>query len=146
LISIFSPFTGAGTLAPGAFGENLTLAGVDITGAVIGERWSIGSVVLEVCSPRQPCRTFAGFWGVPDLIKRFTVAGRTGAYLRVLQTGSLAAGDRVEIVHRPAHGLTVGDSFRAITGDVTLLPRLLEAPEFPEEGHRMARRRLGLPA
>src|SRR5690242_91850 len=58
-------------LPPGRFGENLTTVGVSITDAVIGEQWAIGTALLEVSCPRIPCRVFAGFWGVPDLIKRF---------------------------------------------------------------------------
>ncbi|MGI8666790.1 MAG: MOSC domain-containing protein [Jatrophihabitans sp.] len=118
-------------LGPGAFGENLTLRGIDITGAVIGERWQIGSVVLQVSVPRIPCSTFAGFWQVDRLVKRFTEAGRPGSYLRVLVEGELSAGDPVQVLERPAHGLTVAETFRALTGDRSLAPKLLTAPELP---------------
>ena len=52
-------------------------------------------------SPRIPCRTLAGFWEVPDMIRRFTQAGRPGAYLRIVTEGDIGAGDRIEVVHRP---------------------------------------------
>ena len=68
---------------PGNVGENLTTAGVDCSQAVIGERWRVGDAVLRVTGPRTPCRVFAGFLDVPDLIKRFFAAGRPGAYLAV---------------------------------------------------------------
>src|SRR4051794_36474600 len=84
-------------LRPGAFGENLTTRGVDVTGAVIGERWRIGSTILQVSAPRIPCSTFAAFWGVDRLIKRFIDAGRPGAYLRVLTEGELSAGDPITV-------------------------------------------------
>ncbi|MEY4693506.1 MAG: hypothetical protein RL437_786, partial [Actinomycetota bacterium] len=58
----------------GAFGENLTTEGIDVNGALIGERWRIGKVLLEVSEPRIPCRVFAGFWDRPTLIKDFTAA------------------------------------------------------------------------
>ncbi|MEP6598492.1 MAG: MOSC domain-containing protein [Actinomycetota bacterium] len=125
---------------PGSFGENLSTCELEVTGAVIGERWSIGSAVLEVSCPRIPCRTLAGFWNIPDMIKRFTSVGRPGAYLRILTEGDVGAGDVVDVVHRPAHGVTIGETFRALTGDRTLAHRLLEAPELPEEAHRSARR------
>ena len=116
---------------PGQFGENLTTQGLDQTGAVIGERWAIGSAVLQVSSPRIPCRTLAGFWEVPDMIRRFTQAGRPGAYLRIVTEGDIGPGDRIEVVHRPSHGVTLGETFRALTGDRRLAHRLLEAPELP---------------
>lgn len=119
------------TLAPGAFGENLTTLGVDVTGAVIGEQWAVGSAVLEVSCPRIPCATFQGFWGVPQLVKRFTEHGAPGAYLRVRTEGELGEGDEVRIVHRPEHGVTLGEMFRALTGDHELLPRLLDVPDLP---------------
>lgn len=131
-------------LRPGMFGENLTTSGLDVTGASIGERWRIGTVLVEVTSPRIPCRTFAGFWDVRDLIKRFTARGWPGAYLRVIEEGELAAGDPIEVVHRPEHGVTIGVAFRARTTEPDLLPRLLDAPELPEPWQRHVRKRLGV--
>src|SRR5918994_157148 len=116
-------------IGPGRFGENLSTEGLDLTGAVIGERWSVGTAVLEVTSPRIPCMTFTGFWDVPDLIKRFTAHGASGAYLRVIRDGDVGAGDPVEVVSRPAHGVTIGETFRALTGESALLPRLLDAEQ-----------------
>ena len=115
----------------GAFGENLTVVALNLTGAVIGERWAVGSTLLEVREPRTPCWKLASFWQVPDLVKRFTLAARPGAYLGVVQPGDVAAGDEIRIVHRPAHGVTVGEVFRARTLERDLVPRLLEAAELP---------------
>ncbi|KKJ99154.1 MOSC domain-containing protein [Micromonospora sp. HK10] len=131
-------------LRPGAFGENLTTYAVDVTGAVIGERWAVGSALLEVTKPRTPCATFAGFWGMPDLIKRFTARAAPGAYLRVLQEGAVGAGDPVEVVDRPAHGVTIGQVFRATTLEPDLLPALLDVPELPAALQEKVRRRLGV--
>ncbi|GAB3185822.1 MOSC domain-containing protein YiiM [Micromonospora palomenae] len=130
------------TVPPGGFGENLTTSAVDVTGAVIGELWAIGSAVLQVTKPRTPCTTFAGFWGVPDLIKRFTVRAAPGAYLRVLREGEVGAGDPVEVVDRPAHGVTIGEVFRAMNLEPELLPRLLDAVELPEPVLEKVRRRV----
>ncbi len=132
-------------LKPGAFGENLTTGGLDVTGAEIGERWRIGTVVVEVAEPRIPCKVFAGFWDVPDLIKRFTARGRPGAYLRVVTAGELGAGDAIEIVERPGHGVTLGDAFRARTGERDLVPRMLDAPQLPAAWQAWARKILGQP-
>ena len=124
----------------GAFGENLSTSGLDVTNAVIGERWAIGSAVFEVSGPRIPCRTFAGFWDVADLIKQFTAAGRPGAYLRIWQPGAITAGDAISIEHRPAHGLTVAEVARALAGEHSLAGRMLTAPQLPEWLHERAQR------
>ncbi|MFD8230680.1 MOSC domain-containing protein [Streptomyces sp. NPDC059696] len=118
------------TLPDGAFGENLTTCGLDVSGALIGERWRIGpEVVLEVTSGRIPCRTFQGHLGEKGWVRRFTRRGAPGAYLRVIVPGEVRAGDAVEIVHRPDHEVTVALQFRAVTTERTLLPRVLAAGE-----------------
>ena len=100
-------------LRNGQFGENLTTLGVEVDDAVIGERWRVGTTLLEVSMPRQPCSTFQGFMGEPRWVKRFTQHARPGAYLRVLEPGDIGAGDDVELVSRPADGVTIADMFRA---------------------------------
>ena len=82
-------------LGPGFFGENLTLRGLDVSGAEPGDRWKAGGVTLEVTFPRTPCQKLATKVGDPKFVKRFAKAGRPGMYLRVVQTGELAAGDPV---------------------------------------------------
>ncbi|MEV1077824.1 MOSC domain-containing protein [Streptomyces sp. NPDC050211] len=116
-------------LANGVFGENLTTTGLDVSGARIGERWRIGSVVLEVTSGRIPCNVFQAHVGEQRWVKRFTAKGAPGAYLRVIEPGEIRAGDPVEIVHRPDHEVTVALQFRAMTTERALLPRLLPAGE-----------------
>ncbi|WP_121748734.1 MOSC domain-containing protein [Streptomyces sp. E2N166] len=117
-------------LPNGSFGENLTTTGLDVSGALIGERWRIGpDLVLEVTSGRIPCRTFQGHLGEERWVRRFTEKGAPGAYLRVVEPGGIRAGDTVEIEHRPAHEVTVALQFRAVTRERELLPRLLAAGE-----------------
>lgn len=127
-------------LRPGSFGENLSTEGIDVTGAVVGERWRVGSTILQVSVPRIPCSTFAAFWNVARLVKRFTQVGRCGAYLRVLTEGELSAGDEITVLDRPAHGLTIGETFRALTGDRSLAPRLVQAEELPDDVRAAAAR------
>lgn len=130
-------------LRPGQFGENLTTIGVDVTGARIGEHWQIGStVVLEVSVPRIPCRTFAGTIGERGWVKTFTRAAVPGAYLRVVRPGSIQIGDPINVVHRPAHDVTVGMTFRALTTEAELLPGLLVADALPADVKQSARQRL----
>ncbi|MEU5519130.1 MOSC domain-containing protein [Streptomyces sp. NPDC047860] len=117
-------------LANGSFGENLTTEGIDVSGALIGERWAVGpEVVLEITSGRIPCRTFQGHMGEKGWVKRFTERGAPGAYLRVIRPGEIRAGDPVRILHRPNHDVTVALQFRAVTTERTLLPRLPAAGE-----------------
>jgi MOSC domain-containing protein YiiM len=118
-------------LGPGALGENLTTEGVDVSGAVVGERWRIGDTELEVCQPRLPCSKLALRLGEPKMVKRFAEASRPGAYLRIVREGTLGAGDAIELLARPAHGVTVRDVSDAILLDETLLTAAAAAPELP---------------
>jgi MOSC domain-containing protein YiiM len=114
-------------LPPGRFGENLRTSGVDLTGALLGEQWRIGTALFEVTAPRIPCANFARFWNEPQLVKRFTAQGATGAYLRVLEPGEIGAGDAVEVVHRPGHGVTTGRTFRILTTQKSWVTELAPA-------------------
>jgi MOSC domain-containing protein YiiM len=115
-------------LPHGAFGENLTLRGVDVTGALIGERWRIGTALLEVSEPRFPCWKLGARFEDPKMLKRFSAALRPGAYLRIAEEGELAAGDVAEVVERPDHDLTIRGFAHAYLQDRDALPRLLEVP------------------
>ncbi|MFI1993199.1 MOSC domain-containing protein [Actinoplanes sp. NPDC020271] len=119
-------------LPPGLFGENLTTSGLDLVGGVIGEKWEFGSgLVLQVTFGRIPCVTFQNRMGEPRWVKRFSAANRTGAYLRVIASGQLLPGDRITVVDRPAHGLTLAESYEIYMHDNARLARLLDAPELP---------------
>lgn len=119
-------------LPHGMFGENLTTAGVDCTGAVIGERWMIGDLILEVCQPRLPCFKLGLHFDDPRMLKRFTQASRPGAYLRIVEEGDVGAGDTIDIVDRPAHGVTVQLVSDAILKDIALGPEALRAPQLAD--------------
>ena len=114
-------------LRDGMFGENVTTTGLDVDSAVVGERWRIGSAVLEVTGPRIPCATFGAWMAERGWVRRFTERGRTGAYLAVIEPGVLSAGDVVEVVGRPDHGITVPEVFGAFMGDDELAARVLAA-------------------
>lgn len=114
---------------PGLFGENLRIADLDVNNALIGEQWRIGAgVLVEVTMPRTPCATFQRRLDEPQWVKRFTAAGRVGPYLRVLETGTIEAGDPVEVVHRPAHGVSVAAWFAGPTPE--LVEALLREPDL----------------
>jgi MOSC domain-containing protein YiiM len=128
----------------GGFGENLTTIGLDVTGALIGERWQIGDeVVLQVTVPRIPCSTFQGWLAIQRWTRTFTQEARPGAYLRVVQPGAIRTGDSVTVVHRPGHEVTIGLTFRALTLEAERLPDLLPAAaDLPDEVIDRVRRRL----
>jgi MOSC domain-containing protein YiiM len=104
-IAFWSDVTGL-DLGPGVFGENLTTAGIDVSGARIGERWRIGTVELRITGPRIPCFKLEARIGVRGFQKQFLHAGRPGAYFAIAEEGELRAGDAVEVVHRPDHDVT----------------------------------------
>jgi MOSC domain-containing protein YiiM len=120
-------------LGPAAFGENLTTAGVDVSQARIGERWAVGSALLEVRQSRMPCFKLGLRMGDPGFVRTFAKAQRPGAYLAIVHEGDVGAGDTVEVVHRPDHGVTVALMHRALLHDRDLLPELLAAPELMPE-------------
>jgi MOSC domain-containing protein YiiM len=117
-------------LPPGRFGENLRTTGLDLTGAQLGEQWRVGTTLLEVTAPRIPCANFARFWDEPQLVKRFTAHGASGAYLRVLEPGDVGAGDAIDVVFRPDHTVTTGLAFRAFTTQKYRLPELTPALQY----------------
>jgi MOSC domain-containing protein YiiM len=123
----------------GMFGENLTTSGVDVNGALIGERWRIGEVVLQVTVPRIPCGTFRAWIAERGWLRTFAQAAVPGTYLSVVSPGYVRAGDQVTVVHRPAHGVTVAQVFRALTLEPDLLPSILAVDEI-EEGTRFRAR------
>ena len=135
----------ARTLPPGSFGENLTTRGVEVTGALIGERWRVGEAVLRVSVPRIPCRTFAVWLDEQGWIRRFTERAVPGAYLAVEQPGDVRAGDLVEVLSRPAHGVSIGLVFRALTDEPELMPDLLVADDLPADVRELALRRVEEP-
>jgi MOSC domain-containing protein YiiM len=103
-------------LPAGWFGENLRIDGLDVNAARIGEVWRIGdTVTVEVTMPRSPCQTFARWVGgehEKGWVKRFAAERRLGPYLKVLKTGTIAAGDAVTVLSTPEHAPTVAEVFR----------------------------------
>jgi MOSC domain-containing protein YiiM len=119
-------------LEHGQFGENLTTQGVDVNESLIGERWQVGNVVLEVSEPRVPCWRFGVRMQDPMFPKRFTKAMRPGAYLRIISEGELGAGDAIERLVKPDHGVTIRDVFRIYVRDRGEIGRLLTVPQLSE--------------
>ena len=117
----------------GRFGENLTTEGIDVNAALVGEKWKIGSVILEVSQPRIPCRVFAGFWKRATLIKDFTQAERPGTYLRIIQEGTAQAGDAIEVIYKPEHSVRISDLFAAKSGERSKINEIKVVPQLSSE-------------
>jgi MOSC domain-containing protein YiiM len=126
-------------LVPGMFGENLTLRGVDVSGALVGERWRIGTVLLEVSQPRVPCWKLGVRMEDPGFVKRFAAAERPGAYLRIAEEGELGTGDAVTIESRPEHGVTIADVNHTYLRDHSSAARLVDIPELSASWRDWAR-------
>src|SRR6516165_10029963 len=125
-------------LGYGEFGENLTIEGIEVNDALVGERWQIGTTVLEVSEPRIPCWRLGVRMSDEMFPRQFTEALRPGAYLRIIVEGSVGAGDEIRVVERPAHGLTIRNVFRIYTRDRDEVQRLLTVPQMSESWKRWA--------
>jgi MOSC domain-containing protein YiiM len=117
-------------LAPGTFGENLTITGLDPASAVVGERWRIGTTTVRVTEPRIPCFKLGIRMGDAAFVDRFAEAARPGTYLAIETAGDVGAGDDIRLLDRPAHGLTVGTVERAYHAEPELIPALLDVDDL----------------
>jgi len=126
------------SLQYGEFGENLTTEGIAVNDALVGERWEIGTVVLEVSEPRVPCWRLGVRMNDQMFVRRFTEAMRPGTYLRILVEGDFSAGDEIRVVHRPDHDLTVRDVFRIYTRDRDEVERLIAIPQMSNSWKKWA--------
>jgi MOSC domain-containing protein YiiM len=114
----------------GEFGENLTTEGIEVNDALVGERWQIGTTLLEISEPRIPCWRLGVRMNDKTFPRQFTEALRPGSYLRLIVEGTVGAGDEIRIVERPYHDLTIRDVFRIYTRDRDEVPRLLTVPQM----------------
>lgn len=135
---------GVAELPWGAFGENLTAEGLLESETGVGDRFRIGSVVLEASQPRIPCQKLALRHERPDLPKRFLRSGRSGIYFRIVEAGTLRAGDEIARTHRDGAGLSVADVQAIARGDAdeALLRRAAEHPRLAAVWREEAQRRL----
>ena len=117
--------------APGAFGENLSIDGLDEHTVCIGDRWRVGSAVFAVSQGRQPCFKLNLRFGVDDMSSRVQNSLRAGWYLRVVEPGVLAAGDRIELLDRPHPGHSIASLLALIRDRETDARRLLPVLGLP---------------
>lgn len=118
-------------LAPGTFGENLTIGGLESAKFFVGDRLKIGDAVLEITAPRIPCVTLAARMGDPMFVKRFRHAERPGLYCRVIQEGPVQAGMPVSVEPYSGETVSILEMFREFYEprlDEATLRRYLAAP------------------
>jgi MOSC domain-containing protein YiiM len=118
-------------LTYGMFGENLTTEGITEDAVSIGDRFQVGSAVLQVTQPRMPCFKLGIRFGLASMVKRFWQSGRSGIYFSVVEEGDVAAGDPVVRIAAGPEEISVADVVRLYRGDETsaeLLERALRAP------------------
>jgi MOSC domain-containing protein YiiM len=126
----------AGVALPwGAFGENLTVEGLNETERRVGDVLRIGTAEFLVTQPRLPCYKLNLRFQRPDMVKRFLRSGRTGFYLAVIKEGELAAGDEIELVPTGRSAVTIPEIvslYTSRTGDGALLQRAIATPALPQ--------------
>jgi len=132
-------------LAPGNFGENLTIAGLSEESIHIGDQLQIGTAQFTVTQPRTPCYKLGVRFNREDMTKRFYESRRFGFYLRVLREGTLQAGDDVTVVRTDPNAVSVADVAKLFTGDSRdpeLLGRALKLSALPSGWRDALRERL----
>jgi len=133
-----------GTLGPGTFGENLTTTGIDLSECRIGDRWHVGSAMLEVSQPRQPCFKLGirmnddGFPGV------FAASQRPGTYLRVVTSGTVTAGDAIQVEPAERPAIRIGSLVETVVAD-EVLRQAVDDPRVPDGWRETAARTLARP-
>ena len=135
---------GQDSLPWGAFGENLTTEGLLETHVCVGDRFAIGTALLEVSQPRIPCNKLALRHQRADLPKRFLASGKSGFYFRIERAGEIAAGDAIERVSTDPRRLSVADvqSLARGAGDPELVRRAVEHPALAKVWREDLRRKL----
>lgn len=130
------------SLPYGEFGENLTTREIDVNRALIGERWEIGTTILEISEPRVPCWRLGARMDDPMFPRRFTEALRPGAYLRIISEGDIGSGDEIHVIGQPDHDVTIRDVFRIYTRDRGEVERLMAVPQLSAAWREWAEHRL----
>lgn len=131
--------------APGAFGENLSGAGLTEENVAVGDVFRLGRAILQVSQGRQPCWKLNHRFGVPDMARRVQGTGRTGWYYRVLQPGRVAPGDDLELLDRLAPEWTLRRLWHVMYVDRlnrAALERIAALDVLAEGWRRYATRRL----
>jgi len=132
-------------VGPASFGENLTTTGLDLNDAVVGERWQVSGVLLQVTQPRISYYKLGIRMGNDQFPACFAAARRPGVDVRILQEGTLQAGDEIDVVERPARRFRAVDVANIYYGDHRRAADLLAVAELAPFWHTWASGVLGRP-
>ena len=102
--------------APGAFGENISTEGLVESEACVGDRYRLGSALVEISQGRQPCWKLGHRFGVATVPATVVTTRRSGWYYRVVEEGAVAAGDTLDLVDRPLPDWSVERVFHLLIG------------------------------
>ncbi|MFW2382293.1 MAG: MOSC domain-containing protein [Acidimicrobiales bacterium] len=123
---------------PGAMGENLTVEGLDVSAAQVGDRWNLGTAVLEVAGPRTPCFKLGLRHEDQDIVEEFRRSLRWGAYLRIITEGVVTAGDQISVIPVTQPSMSVGEVARIYHQDRQRAAELLDVPHISPEWIKFA--------
>jgi MOSC domain-containing protein YiiM len=120
----------AAELVTGAFGENITTAGLDEESVAIGDVLAIGSAEMQVTQPRQPCFKLGLRFGDNALGRMMMKTGRSGWYVRVLKAGDFKAGDEIWVTRRPSPDWSIARFNRVVLHQAATREELKELSEL----------------
>ena len=134
-------------MASGQFGENLTVSGLDESIVYVGDHLRFGDSLMVVTQPRVPCYKLGIRFDNSEMPRLFSESARTGFYMRVLDEGTVEAGDRIDIVRRTDGAILVKELFKALFRPRTkesdrTLRQALKVPELSAEWQQKIERRL----
>lgn len=122
---------------PGGFGSNLTVSGLTEEMVHIGDRFRLGTALIEVSQPRQPCWKIEHRFGHRGMVASIIANGRCGWYFRVIETGEVAAGDSLERIAAGAEDWSVARAFAALVAGRATKAELAELAELPALSPKM---------
>lgn len=98
----------------GMFGENLTISGMNEKDIYIGDIYEIGSTLVQVTQPREPCFKFGVKFGTQEVLKQFINHGYPGTYIRILEEGYVKSGDSLELVEKAKNSISTWQFFNLL--------------------------------
>lgn len=132
---------------PGAFGSNLATEGLTESDVRLGDRFRLGTALLEACQPRQPCWKIEHRFGEKGMVKAILQTARCGWFYRVLEEGTAQAGDALVAESRGLHEWSMARLFEAIWGtnsawDSALIAQITALPPLAEKLRRQLQEKL----